>query len=821
MTAEEKFWQAFMLAGEFNGDPARFHDGLFGLQLSTRSDSATMTAQVNAIQKHFVERTRLGIPVIIFAEALHGLVADGATVFPQAIGLAATFDTSLMHDVAGAIAEECRGQGVRQVLSPVINIAADVRWGRTEETYGEDPCLTAEMGVAFVSEFERRGVIATPKHFIANVGDGGRDSYPIGISERLLREIYLPPFEACLHRGGARSVMTAYNSYDGAPCSASERLNRDVLKRELGFRGFVISDACAVGGANVLHLTASDYADAGAQAIMSGLDVIFQTSIDHHRLFSPPFTDGRLSSAQLDSAVARILRAKFELGLFEHPYVESAAGACAHGESHEQLARRAASESLVLLKNAGYALPLMGAIRSLAVIGPDADTVRLGGYSGSVTHPVSILDGIRARAGSAVEVRYAKGCERNVTDFEPVPAASLSLTGEYFDNIGMTGRPVLVRHDAAVDFDWTLFSPDPKILRNDNYAVRWTGQLTPPVSGRFKLGIDGNDGYRLYWNDSLIIDNWRKVSAGRTLAEVDLVANRADRLRLEYYEPAGNARLKLVWNVNRPSSEESSLRQAVDLAGSSDAAVLVLGIEEGEFRDRAHLALPGHQEELIHRIAALGKPTIVVLTGGSAITMADWLPEVSAVLLTWYGGMEGGAAVAAALFGDDNPAGRLPVTFPITEGQLPLVYHHKPTGRGDDYADCSGQGLFPFGYGLSYTDFEYSGLILEPPVLQPGQTAVARFKVKNTGARAGDEVVQLYIHDELASVARPVTEMKGFQRIHLRPGEQREVSFAVTPQHLTMLNRLLQPVIEPGTFRIRIGASSKDIRLQSDLTVRP
>jgi beta-glucosidase len=816
MTAEEKFWQVFMLAGEFDGDPALFHDGLCAMQMAVSGDS--MMARVNAIQKHFVESTRLGIPVIFFAEALHGLVQDGATVFPQSIGLAASFDTTLMHDVARAIAKECRSRGVRDVLSPVVNIAADVRWGRTEETYGEDPVLTSMMGAAFVSEFERLEVITTPKHFVANVGDGGRDSYPIQISERLLREVDLPPFAACIRRG-ARSIMTSYNSYDGSPCSANDWLNNRLLKQELGFRGTVISDACAVGGANVLHFTAKNYADAGAKAMESGLDVIFQTSIDHEKLFAPPFLNGELPQAVIDSAVARVLRLKFELGLFEHPYVDVTTWQSPEGEDHVQLARRAAQECLVLLKNTRGVLPFSKSFHSLAVIGSEADTARMGGYSAPAERAITILDGIRKRARSAINVRYEKGCERIFAAYHTVPASDLSVKGEYFDNIGLSGEPVVTRTDAAIDFDWTLFPPDAERLPYDNYSVRWTGVVKPPVSGHFELGVEGNDGYRLFLNDSLLIDNWQKVSAGLSLADVDLTANREERLRLEYFEPVGNARIKLVWDVGAPASEERELQQAVDLARHCDATVLVVGIEEGEFHDRASLALPGHQEELIHRVAATGKPVVVVLVGGSAVTMSSWLKDVSAVLLAWYPGEQGGTAVAEALFGDNDPAGRLPITFPLAEGQLPLVYNHKPTGRGDDYTDLRGQPLFPFGFGLSYTTFDYSNLSIEPPVVASGQSAAASFVLKNTGLREGDDVVQLYVHDKLSSVTRPMLELKGFQRVHLNPGEQKEIRFQITPEMLTMLDKNLKPVIEPGDYRIMIGASSKDLRIKSDLKV--
>ena len=474
MTLKEKAWQLFMLAGSLDNGVQRYQDGAFGFQLGTTCVDGDPVACANDIQRHFVEATRLGIQVILFDEALHGLTQPGATSFPQAIGLAATFDTALMRDVSDAIARECRARGVRQVLSPVVNIADDVRWGRTEETYGEDPFLAAEMGVAFVTGFTRQGIITTPKHFIANVGAGGRDSYPIQVSERRLRDYYLPPFVACIERGGSGSIMTAYNSLDGIPCTANGWLNIQLLENELNFGGIVISDAGAVGGANVLHFTAGDYPDAATQALAGGLDVIFQTAFDHFDLFWPAFADGRITPAILDDAVARVLRAKFELGLFEQPYIAARhALTAAQMARHRRLARRAARKAIVLLKNDAHALPLEGHLRQVAVLGPDAVEARLGGYSGPGNDVVSVLDGLRDRLEPATRVVHAAGCSRLDTAYVTVPAACLScnmpsngdgarqpgLLGEYYDNIHLAGDPVATRVDPQLGFQWTLFSP--------------------------------------------------------------------------------------------------------------------------------------------------------------------------------------------------------------------------------------------------------------------------------------------------------------------------------------------------------------------------
>lgn len=845
MTPEEKFWQLFMIPGDISGDREKFKTGIFGFQVNTAGHTADAAQQmltydsggnafltaekINRMQRFFLEESRLGIPIIPFDEALHGLVREGATAFPQSVGLAATWNTALMHEVAGAIGKECKTRGIRQILSPVVNLANDVRWGRTEETFGEDPFLASRMGVSFVSAFEQMGIITTPKHFVANVGDGGRDSYPIHWSERFMRETHLLPFEACVKEGGSLSIMTAYNSYNGTPCTANDWLLNDILKDEWGFRGFVISDAGATGGANVLHMTASDYPDATAQSLEGGLDVIFQTSYDHKSLFMPPFLDGSIPQETIDQAVARVLRLKFELGLFEDPYVDPAEAAEWNGHDlHRELAKKAALQSVVLLKNEHKALPLSKKLRSLAVIGPDADAARLGGYSGPGVRKVSILEGIKEKVGSSVEVNYAKGCELHQPDYVTIPSSALScevdgetesgLKGAYYNNVRWEGDPVFTRVDRRINFGWTLFSPDPEKLTYDFYSVRWTGKLKAPETGKFKIGIDGNDGYRLYLDGKLLIENMIKRTKNVTLAEVDLEKDREYAIRIEFYEPVGNARFNLVWNAGIATGDKA-LEEAVKMAAWSDAAVVVAGIREGEFQDRALLSLPGRQEELIRKVAATGTPVVVALVGGSPVTMSGWMDDVPGILAVWYPGEAGGPAVADILFGDYNPAGRTPVTWPVHEGQLPLVYNHKPTGRGDDYNNLTGQPLFPFGFGLSYTSFEYHDLKMGANRMAAGDSTWVSVEVTNTGETAGDEVVQLYLRDELASFARPVMELKGFRRISLEPGETLRVRFNITPEMLSMLDKNMDKIIEPGDFRIMIGASSKDIRKRAILNV--
>jgi beta-glucosidase len=843
MTLAEKFWQLFMIPGDRDDPSHDYRNGSFGLQINApagmradapRSDTLPAAAvarahtmRINALQRWFTDSTRLGIPLLPFEETLHGLGREGATTFPQAIALAATWDTALVARVAGAIADEARTRGIRMSLSPVINIANDVRWGRVEETYGEDPWLTSAMGRAYIGTLESRGVVATPKHFIANVGDGGRDSYPVEFSARQLAERYFPPFESAIRDAGARSVMSAYNSVDGTPATQNAALLRGQLKTAWRFGGFVISDAAATGGATVLHHTEANTATATKHAIESGLDVIFQSSYEQHRPYLAAFRTGGIDRAAIDSAVARVLRVKFALGLFEQPYGNAdSAALVARSAAHVALAREAAAKSIVLLRNVRGQLPLTARARRIAVIGNDASEGRPGGYSPPGSRIVTIAEGIRAGAPAGAEVRVAAGVPRLWRDLVVIPAAQFrtartggaaGLAAQYWANIDLSGAPVLTRTDAQVNFGWTLNSPG-RGIPFDWYSARWEGMLIVPAGGARTIAVEGNDGYRLWIDDVLRIDNWQKSSYGTRRVSLALAAGSVHRLRLEFFEATGNARLKLLWDAGVRDTQSAAIAEAVQLARASDVAVVVAGIEEGEFRDRALLELPGKQEALIRAVAATGTPVVVVLVGGSAITM-PWLDQAAAVLDVWYPGQAGGHAVADVLFGRVNPAGRLPLTFPMHEGQVPLYYAHKPTGRGDDYLDLTGQPLFPFGHGLSYTTFAYRDFAVD--VRPAGDSVALRVTctVQNTGPRDGDEVVQLYLHDVLASVARPVQELMGFTRVSLAAGASRQVTFDVTRAQLRFLDASMRMVDEPGTWRVTVGASSRDIRLRRDVVV--
>lgn len=830
MTAEDKFWQLVT----YPDDPAQPADSVppvFGLQVRAGTPDS-IAARMAALQRR-ARSTRLGIPLLFYEEALHGLVQPGATAFPQAIGLAATWDTALVGRVATTIAAEALGRGVRMVLSPVLNVATDQRWGRVEETYGEDPFLAARMAVAFVAPFERRGVATTPKHFVANLGEGGRDSWPADVAPAWLGTLHLPPFDAAVREAGARLVMASYNSVDGRPASANAALLDTLLRRRWGFGGVVISDAGGVGGAVVLHHTAADYPASAVRAVTAGLDVIFQGGGGGIRsLFQPGFASGAIPLAALDQAVSRVLTLKFELGLFDRP-AESAPAAEAR-----DLALLAGTRSLVLLRNERI-LPLSPAGGPVALIGPDAAAPRLGGYSGPGRNPVSLRAALEARLGPAA-VRYSPGPGRESDSLITVPPAAFDgpVRLDLFADPEGAAEPKVTRTVPAIDALWTLGPPDSALTRGW-YRARWTGRLRLPP-GRVTLAVEGPDGWRLTVDGRTVLDRSAKRTTTRT--GVSLPGGGSHDIALEYVERVGPAQLRLLWNAepvadaglggkrgdaqapafvvtDRPAARRRRLAEAVATARGARVAIVAVGLEEGEFRDRSSLRLPGLQAELIDAIARTGVPVVVVVLGGSAVITEPWLGRVGALLQAWYPGERGGDAIAAVLLGEADPGGRLPVSFPKSEGQLPLSYFHRPTGRGDDYLDGPGAPEFPFGYGLSYTTFGYDSISVGPGDPARGDSVAIRFIVTNTGSRAGREVAQLYLRPETSEVAWPVLSLAGFAAVDLAPGERRAVTIRLAPARFTRSGERFERILERGRFDVLVGRSSADPRLRATVTV--
>jgi beta-glucosidase len=775
----------------------------------------------NEVQR-LARQSRLGIPLIIRDEALHGLAGNGPTSFPQSMALAATWDPAIVGQVADCIGHEARVRGVRRVLSPVINVVRDARWGRVEETYGEDPLLQSRIAVAYVKALEERGVATTPKHFVANVGDGGRDSHSIQITEQALREIYLPPFEAVVRQAGARSIMTAYNSLNGVACSANHWLLTDLLKREWGFRGVVGSDYGAASGVLHAHRNTADLEDTAAADMNGGLDIEWPNVYVWGKPLEDAVRDGRIPMKRLDDAVGRMLRNKFELGLFDQEPLDPAeAERVVQSAEHRAVALQAGREGLVLLRNRAGTLPLSKGIRSLAYIGTAGWTsMPVGGYSGHNIPTVSLGGALREKLGEGVDLKWARGGETHPGfTVSAIPGAAYTeLRGQYFSNRDLSGQPLLVRNDASIDFDWSSAAPAPG-LGQSNYSVRWTGTLTPTETGRCTFSLQSDDGVRLFVDGSPLIDNWTIHAPTTDRAQVSVKAGVPLDIRLEYYQAEGQAVARLGWGVAE-TTVDPAVAEAARVAGSCDAAIVTVTIDEGEGRDRSSLDLPGNQAATIRAVADTGTPTVVVVIAGAPVTMGDWLDSADAILLAWYPGQEGGTALAEALLGELNPGGKLPMTFPRSVGQCPVYYNLEPSGRGYDYVDSTGQPQFAFGFGLSYTTFAYSGLRITPETARKGQPVTVSFEVENTGVVAGDEVPQLYLHDLVASMVRPLKELKDFARIRLAPGEKKTVTFTLTRDQLAFWNARMKRVVEPGQFDVMVGSSSSDIRLSGAFTVK-
>jgi beta-glucosidase len=671
-----------------------------------------MAEFTNAIQKWVWDNTRLGIPILFHEECLHGHAANKGTSFPQAIALASTWDTALVQDVFSATASEVRARGAQQCLTPVLDLAREPRWGRTEETYGEDPYLASRMGVAAAKGFQGTGpsidrahVIATAKHFaVHGQPEGGSNVAPGNYSERVIREYFLKPFEAAVKEGNMQSVMASYNEIDGIPSHSNRFLLDNILRQEWGFTGVVVSDYFGIRQLKTTHHVTDSNEESAKLALESGVDIELPYA-EAFNLLTGLVQQGKVSDAYLDRAVARVLRSKFITGLFDDPFVDpDYAEKITNSSAHQKLALDAAHKSIILLKNQGNLLPLdRKKYRQIAVVGPNAADVHLGGYSGRPGRGISILQGIKDKIGNSAEVVYAEGCKITET----------------------------------------------RQVRDEDKVV---------------LG-----------------------------------------------DPALNAK---------------RIQDAVSVAAKADLIIMALGGNEQSSReawtpnhlgDRDNLDLLGSQDDLVRAMLAFGKPVVVFLLHGRPNSINYIAENVRAILEGWYLGQEGGTAAADVLFGDYNPGGKLPISVPRSTGQLPDYYYHKPSARLQ-YLGSTPQPLFSFGWGLSYTSFKYGNLALTPDSIgTEGKTKVT-VDVTNTGFIKGDEVVQLYIRDEVSSVTRPVKELRGFRRIALDPGKTERVDFILGPAELSFLNRDMRSVVEPGTFKIMVGGNSVDL-IDTVLTV--
>lgn len=758
------------------------------------------------------DNTRLGIPGFKMSDGPQGVRWGNATCFPSSLALGASWDPALVQRVGEGIGREFRGRGRYVALAPCLNIIRDPRGGRSFETFGEDPYLVGQLASAYVKGVQSQKVIAVAKHFACNNQENGRWDNNVIVNERTLREIYMPGFRACVQQAHVWGVMAAYNKVSGSYCTANHHLLTDILRDDWGFRGFVVSDWGAT------HTTVA--------CANAGLDVEMPNAYYYGTPLLDAVGNEQVSEDTIDEAVRRILRSKFWAGVFEQPVEPNES--VINCPEHQALTLEAARKSIVLLKNDGHLLPLNRAtLTKIAVIGPNADVARpCGGGSVYVTpyYTVSPLEGIINKVDGAVEVQFARGCGE---DLYPIPSSVLKppggslgdgLQGEYFNNRYLNSPSVLTRIDPNVDFDWASGSPAPGTVNADNFSVIWTGKLVPHETGQYSLGTTTDDGVRLYLDSELLIDDWHDYAVKTSSVTVNMEAGHEYDIRMEYYENGGLAVAKLGWNE---PNYEGLILEAAQAAGNADVAIVVVGTNsdiETEGVDREHLDLPAGQDELIQAVSLANPNTIVAVVSGSAVLMHRWIDDVPAVLECWFNGQEVGNAVADVLFGDQNPAGKLPLTLPHDESQMPPFNNdYEAPGEGPGYRHYEKylkEPLFCFGHGLSYTDFEYSNLSISPQEVWSAGEVTISVDVNNVGQRAGDEVVQLYIRDVDASVERPIKELKAFRRITLEPQQKETVSFTLPVKELGFYDvDCNEFVVESGVFEVLVGSSSCDIRL--------
>ena len=780
-------------------------------------------------------------------EALHGVVRPGNfTVFPQAIGLAAMWNPELLHEISTAISDEARGrwneleQGRKQLgqfsdlltfWSPTVNMARDPRWGRTPETYGEDPLLSGKLGVAFVKGLQGDDsrylkVVSTPKHFAANNEEYNRFECNAIISEKELREYYLPAFEKCVIEGKAASIMTAYNAINDVPCTLNNWLLKKVLREDWGFKGYVVSD-CGGPGFLVTHHNYVKTAEAAATlSLKAGLDLECGDNIYMEPLLNA-YKQYMVSAAEIDSAAYHVLRARMCLGLFDDPELipyNKISPSVVGCEKHNALALEAARQSIVLLKNEKNLLPLhVDKIKSIAVVGINADNCEFGDYSGTpVNHPVSVLEGIKKRVGDKVEVMYSPWISSN-SGYEMISNAHFpnGLKAEYYSNKNLVGTPK-VRMDENINFEPANQAPDP-FLPKSSLSIRWSGELVPTISGKYTLAFASDDGCRLSLDGEQLIDSWYNRGVQTDSVSVVLEKGKKYQLVAEYYNDGGEATAKLYWHT-----PDFGKREAIDMYGEAgnimkqcDLTIAVLGINksiEREGQDRYTIELPKDQQMFIEEAYRINPKTIVVLVAGSSLAI-NWIDEhIPAIVNAWYPGEQGGNAVAEVLFGDYNPSGRLPLTYYNSLSELPAFDDYQ-ISKGRTYQYFEGTPLYAFGYGLSYTNFKYNKLVVSESEVD----MKVSFTLKNTGKYDGDEVAQLYVRyqSDKQDTKFPLKQLKAFERVHLKKGESKDVTLVIPKTELRFWNEEEGKFYTPvGDYQFMVGSASDDIRLQQILQVK-
>jgi len=768
---------------------------------------------------------RLGVPSLKMSDGPMGVHDYGlTTAYPAGIALAASWDVDLAYRFGVAMGHDARARGVHFILAPGMNIYRAPMNGRNFEYFGEDPFLASRMAVNEIKGIQEQGVIATAKHFAGNNSEFARMTLSSDIDERTLREVYLPAFEASVKESKVGAVMDAYNLVNGVYMAANNHLNNEILKKEWGFDGIVMSDW---GGTHN-----------GVAAENGGLDLEMPSPLFMNReTLLPALKDGRISIETIDDKVRRILRKAIEFGFFDRQQTDTSIPV--YSQEGRQVALEEARGGMVLLKNADNLLPLDEAkLKTIAVIGPDAYPAVISGGGSAEAKPfnaVSYLEGISNRLGTKVKVLY----DVDVPDLDPVfensefvtaPGGESGLKGEYFDNEDLKGTPVLVRTDRHVHFDWGegSFAPGQPV---DHFAIRWTGYFIPKESGDYQFFTSADDGVRLYIDDERTIDDWLPHSQTLDACNKHLEAGQAYKIRLEYFDSVSSA--IVGFGVTRVDSYVGNKTKA--LAAKANAVIICVGFDdktEGEGFDR-RFQLPGGQDELIRRISAVNKNTIVVITAGGNIDMTQWIDKVPTVLDAWYPGQEGGTALAQILFGDYSPSGKLPASFERRWEDNPVFRSYYPA-KGESrvqyseglfvgyrhYDQSETKPLFPFGFGLSYATFTYSNLSIAPVSGNLDQPVTVSFEVKNTSSRGGAEVAEVYVGDAHASVPRPVKELKGFAKVNLRPGESKRVSMNLDRRAFSFYDVGKKNWnAEPGVFDILIGGCSEKIQLRGIFTL--
>jgi len=770
-------------------------------------------------------------------EALHGVLASSATSFPQAVAMGSTWDPCLVYRVGSAISDEARalnvisGKGL-SYWSPTINIARDPRWGRNEESYSEDPYLLSLMGVAFIKGMQGDDpyylkTVSTPKHFVANNEEERRHTGSSDVDMRSLFEYYLPAFHQAIVEGKAYSIMGAYNELNQVPCNANTFLLNDLLRRKWGFEGYVVSDCGGIFDMLYGHHFFKTGAEAVARSILAGCDL--NCGAAYRQYLQEALDRGLLEVKDIDRALERVLSARFRLGEFDPPEMVSYSSITKDKldcKEHRDLALEVAQKSIVLLKNNGI-LPLKkGKIKSIAVIGPHAAEAQLGIYSGFPNVRVSPLEGIKDKAAAlGIKVEYTLGCHIGGGLLSPIEpqyfakvegADKTGMKGEYFDNMNLSGKPVLTRIDAMVDFSFGTHSPAPGVPE-DQFSVRWTGKIIPPKTIHH-IGTSCDDGSRLYLDGKLLIDDWTEHGEKPIRAEAELKPGKEYEVKLEYFENALGASARLTWDLC-----QKDFSKGKEVAAKNDVVILVLGISPGisqEELDRTEIELPQVQRDLIAEVASVNPNIVIVLVNGGPIALAGSEDKANAIVEAWYAGEYGGNAIADVLFGDVNPGSKLPETFYASTQQLPPFSDYDLINQPRTYMYFDEPVLFPFGHGLSYTQFTYSNLSLNSDKIKKDGEIEIRFEIQNAGKMKGDEVAQVYVHDVNASIKVPINQLKRFQRITLAPGESKTLSFKIPASEFSFYDIKTNDFkTEPGKWEIQVGSSSKDIRLKTTFAV--